>query len=139
MLLLFCATYIGSWFIFSLIWYVIAYAHGDLYYNIPSKIKSVERREPCLRGAYDMTSMFLFSFELQTTIGTGEKYPTDECPEGVFIFILQVLFSVAIEGALLSTIYSKAIKPKKILSKLKFSEKAVVRSYIVLNLVFTIL
>lgn len=79
-----------------------------------------------------MTSMFLFSFELQTTIGTGEKYPTDECPEGVFIFILQVLFSVAIEGALLSTIYAKTTKPKKILSKLKFSEKAVVSTHICL-------
>ncbi|KAL5282075.1 hypothetical protein ACFFRR_005374 [Megaselia abdita] len=126
MLLLFVVTYIGSWFIFSLIWYVIAYAHGDLHYNMPSKVKIFERREPCLRGAYDMTSMFLFSFELQTTIGTGEKYPTDECPEGIFVFVLQVLFSVAIEGGLLSTIYAKTTKPKKILSKLKFSEKAIV-------------
>uniref|UniRef100_T1GM41 Inward rectifier potassium channel C-terminal domain-containing protein n=1 Tax=Megaselia scalaris TaxID=36166 RepID=T1GM41_MEGSC len=92
MLLLFFTTYIGSWFIFSLIWYLIGYAHGDIPYNVPSKAKGHHSREPCLKGAYDLTSMFLFSFELQTTIGTGEKYPTDECPEGVFIFILQVCY-----------------------------------------------
>lgn len=29
-LILFCATFVGTWFIFGLLWYLLAYLHGDL-------------------------------------------------------------------------------------------------------------
>ena len=73
-----------------------------------------------------MTGMFIHSLELQSTIGFGERYPTEECPEGVFLFVIQIIISIAIEGAMVAVVYAKMSKPVKQISKLSFSKTACV-------------
>lgn len=62
----------------------------------------------------------------QTTVGFGEHYPNEECPEAVFMFITQILFGIAIDGAMIGIIYAKLTRPPRKPYELKFSEKAVI-------------
>lgn len=126
-LTLFAATFFLSWFIFACLWYLIAQAHGDLDIDIVTKNRlSGDGKQPCVVGAFDFTGMFIHSLELQSTIGFGEKYPTEECPEGVFLFVMQIIISIGIEGAIVAVVYAKMAKPVKQISKLTFSKTACV-------------
>ncbi|XP_055375809.1 ATP-sensitive inward rectifier potassium channel 1 [Condylostylus longicornis] len=121
---IFVIIFVGSWILFAVLWYLIAKAHGDLDFDPLTKQRIGEGKKPCVHGAYDMTAMFIHSLELQTTIGFGEKYPTEECPEGVFLFVFQIISSIAFEGAIVAVVYAKMAKPVKLLSKFTFSKTA---------------
>ncbi|XP_013115436.1 inward rectifier potassium channel irk-1 [Stomoxys calcitrans] len=126
MLTMFVGSYFLSWTFFALLCYMVAFSHGDLMFDEVTGERLGEGKSPCIIGVYDFTSMFIYSMETQTTIGFGEKYPSDECPETMFLFIMQIVCSIAIEGAMVSIIYAKTARPAKQLTKLKFSNKAVI-------------
>lgn len=63
---------------------------------------------------------------LKVSIGFGEKYPNEECPEAVFLMIVQIVMGIAIEGAMVGIVYAKMIRPPRHSSNMKFSRKAVV-------------
>ncbi|XP_055918111.1 ATP-sensitive inward rectifier potassium channel 10-like [Eupeodes corollae] len=123
---LFVGSFFTSWFVFAVLWYMIAYAHGDLLFDEITKERLGEGKEPCVQGASTFVGMLLHSIETQTTVGFGERYPSEECPESLFLFILQIIVSVGIEGAMVSIIYAKTARPIKKLAKMRFSNKAVV-------------
>lgn len=124
---MFVGSYFLSWTFFAILCYMVAFSHGDLMFDEVTGERLGEGKEPCIIGVYDFTSMLIYSIETQTTIGFGEKYPSEECPETMFLFILQIIVSIAIEGGMISIIYAKTARPAKQLTKLKFSDKAVVR------------
>lgn len=126
MLAMFIGSYFLSWTFFAILCYMVAFSHGDLMFDEVTGERLGEGKDPCIIGVYDFTSMFVYSIETQTTIGFGEKYPSEECPETMFLFILQIIVSIAIEGGMISIIYAKTARPAKQLTKLKFSDKAVV-------------
>lgn len=126
MLTMFVGSYFLSWIFFAVLCYMVAYSHGDLMFDEVTGERLGEGKDPCIIGVYDFTSMFIYSMETQTTIGFGEKYPSEECPETMFLFILQIVCSIAIEGAMISIIYAKTARPAKQMTKMKFSDKAVV-------------
>ncbi|XP_075152863.1 inwardly rectifying potassium channel 3 [Haematobia irritans] len=126
MLTMFVGSYFLSWTFFALLCYMVAFSHGDLMFDEVTGERLGEGKDPCIIGVYDFTSMFIYSMETQTTIGFGEKYPSEECPETMFLFIMQIVCSIAIEGAMVSIIYAKTARPAKQLTKLKFSNKAVI-------------
>lgn len=105
---------------------MVAYSHGDLLFDEITGERLGEGKYPCIVGVYDFTSMLIYSIETQTTIGFGEKYPSEECPETMFLFIMQIICSIAIEGGMVSIIYVKTARPVRQNTKLKFSDKAVV-------------
>lgn len=63
--LLFTAAFVLSWFAFSVVWFLIAYIHGDTEHVDDDDWK------PCAAHVYDYPTALLFSMETQTTIGYG--------------------------------------------------------------------
>lgn len=63
---------------------------------------------------------------LKVSIGFGEKYPNEECPEAIFLMVIQIVIGIAIEGAMVGIVYAKMVRPPNKSSDMKFSRKAVV-------------
>jgi hypothetical protein len=72
-LTIFVLSYFLSWLIFALLWYVIAYAHGDLEFDAEGN-RLGEGRQECVRGATSFAGFFLLSIETQVSTGFGERY-----------------------------------------------------------------
>lgn len=125
-LLLFVFGHVGSWVAFALLYQLIGAAHGDFDFDPDTGARMGEGKMACSRGAVDFFGFLLLSVETQVTTGYGEKYPTEECPEGIFLFMVQILFSVVLDGALVGIIYAKMIRPQKLLKKFQFSKFAAI-------------
>lgn len=48
-----------------MIWYLISYAHNDLYYDSASGFSLHEGSMTCVQGATNFVEFFLLSFEIQ--------------------------------------------------------------------------
>lgn len=66
-LLVFSMNFLLSWLGFALIWWLIAYSHGDL--DPENHANSNSTFIPCIENIRGFTSSFLFSIETQHTIG----------------------------------------------------------------------
>lgn len=75
-----------------------------------------------LRSTY-ISLLFFFN---QVSIGFGEKYPNEGCPEATFLLIAQIVTGIAIEGAMVGIVYAKMSRPPKRPCEMKFSKKAVI-------------
>ncbi|ALC39989.1 Irk3, partial [Drosophila busckii] len=126
MLTLFLGSYFISWFFFGVLCYMVSYYHGDFLFDAFSGERLGEGKDPCIYGVKSFVAMMIYSIETQTTLGFGEKYASEECPESIFLFVIQMMCAVAIEGSMVSIIYAKTARPAKQLTKLKFSDKAVI-------------
>uniref|UniRef100_A0A8C0CEV0 Potassium channel inwardly rectifying transmembrane domain-containing protein n=1 Tax=Balaenoptera musculus TaxID=9771 RepID=A0A8C0CEV0_BALMU len=91
-LLLFSATFAGTWFLFGVVWYLVAVAHGDLLELGPSA-----NHTPCVVQVHTLTGAFLFSLESQTTIGYGFRYISEECPLAIVLLIAQLVLTTILE------------------------------------------
>ncbi|EDW90316.1 ATP-sensitive inward rectifier potassium channel 11 [Drosophila yakuba] len=126
MLTLFLGSYFLSWLLFAALCYVVAYSHGDFIFDPVSGRRMGEGVDPCIYGVHSWVAMLIYSVETQTTLGFGEKYASEECPETIFLFVMQMLSAALIEGCMVSVIYAKTARPARQLTKLKFSDKAVI-------------
>ena len=59
----FAASFFLSWLVFAVVWYLVAFVHGDLVEDKPKE------HVVCVDNIKDFTSCFLFSVETQHTIG----------------------------------------------------------------------
>nr|CAD7397485.1 unnamed protein product [Timema cristinae] len=84
-LLVFALSFILSWLGFAVVWFLVASAHGDL-----TAANYSSGWTPCVVNLHSFTSAFLFSMETQQSIGYGTRSTTEECPEAIFVMILQV-------------------------------------------------
>ncbi|XP_076235323.1 uncharacterized protein LOC143179825 isoform X2 [Calliopsis andreniformis] len=123
-LLVFSMNFLLSWLGFALIWWLIAYSHGDLDAN--NYIKPNLTFTPCIVDIRGFTSSFLFSIETQHTIGYGSKHPTDECPEAVFVICIQSMTGVILQAFMVGIVFAKLSRPKKRTQTLLFSRNAVI-------------
>nr|XP_040228779.2 G protein-activated inward rectifier potassium channel 3-like isoform X2 [Anopheles coluzzii] len=119
-LFVFACSFILSWLGFAAIWYLIALSHGDI------QAVGDESHKPCVTYIYGFTSAFLFSLETQHTIGYGNRYITEECPEGIFILALQSITGVFIQAFMVGIVFAKLSRPKKRAQTLLFSKNAVI-------------
>lgn len=60
-LLIFTSAFLCSWMLFAMMWWLLAFAHGDLVPRDPSEPGPV----PCVTAIHSFTSAFLFSIEVQ--------------------------------------------------------------------------
>ena len=112
--LIFFASFYITWTLFAILFWVICYFHGDFEMQgqgITSiwllkslniiKIRllkmfifageSVNNGSiPCIENIRDFTSIFLFSLEIQTTIGFGFSRVTEQCGAAIFTLTVQV-------------------------------------------------
>ncbi|XP_030058081.1 ATP-sensitive inward rectifier potassium channel 15 [Microcaecilia unicolor] len=122
-LTLFSATFIVTWFFFGVIYYAIAYIHGDLQKEFPSN------HTPCIVSVGSLTGAFLFSLESQTTIGYGSRHITEECPHAIFLLVAQLVITTLIEIFITGTFLAKIARPKKRAETIKFSHNAVIMKH----------
>ncbi|KAH8273612.1 hypothetical protein KR018_004116 [Drosophila ironensis] len=126
MLTLFLGSYFLSWLLFAALCYVVSYSHGDFIFDPLTGARMGEGVDPCIYGVGNWVAMIIYSVETQTTLGFGEKYASEECPETIFLFVMQMMSAALIEGCMVSVIYAKTARPARQMTKLKFSDKAVI-------------
>lgn len=120
-LLLFVASFTGSWFAFSLLWYWIAKSNGDL-----TGQNRTDGHVRCVDNVHGLTSAFLYSLETQTTIGYGGRALTGHCAATVALVVVQSLIGVFINCFMCGVILAKISLPKKRAKTVTFSDKAVI-------------
>uniref|UniRef100_A0A3B4U098 Potassium inwardly rectifying channel subfamily J member 10 n=1 Tax=Seriola dumerili TaxID=41447 RepID=A0A3B4U098_SERDU len=121
---LFSATFAGTWFLFGVLWYLVAMVHGDLLeFDPPSN------HTPCVMEVKTLTGAFLFSLESQTTIGYGFRCITEECPVAIVLLIFQLVITMVMEIFITGTFLAKVARPKKRGETVKFSQHAVVSNH----------
>ncbi|XP_039452749.1 ATP-sensitive inward rectifier potassium channel 11-like isoform X1 [Culex pipiens pallens] len=113
LLLAFGLSFFGSWILFATLWFLIAYAHGDLDFDPETGERLGDGDQPCVLNAKSFAGFLLFSIETQVTTGFGDKVPTEECPEAIFLLIVQIIVGLVIEGGMVGIVYAKLIRPPK--------------------------
>ncbi|OQV12522.1 Inward rectifier potassium channel irk-1 [Hypsibius exemplaris] len=121
-LILFMLSFVISWALFAVIFYVIASAHGDLDHL------GEEDWKPCIQNLKGFTAAFLYSVESQHTIGYGFRYTTEECAEAIIFMCLQAAVGVALQAFMVGVVFAKVQLPKKRAQTLLFSKNAVICS-----------
>ncbi|OCT93769.1 hypothetical protein XELAEV_18011440mg [Xenopus laevis] len=122
-LTLFAATFFLTWCFFGVIYFVIAFFHGDM------NIEPMSNHTPCVMNVDSFTGAFLFSMESQTTIGYGFRFITEECPHAIFMLVAQLVLTTLIEIFITGTFLAKIARPKKRAETIKFSNKAVIAKH----------
>lgn len=119
-LTLFASTFVLTWFIFGVIFYVIGVGNGDMEPGLDGNYTG------CVQNVHTLTGAFLFSLESQTTIGYGFRYISEECPLAIFTLVAQLVITGLAEIFVTGAFLAKLARPKKRAETIKFSQVAVV-------------
>ncbi|XP_052742465.1 ATP-sensitive inward rectifier potassium channel 11-like [Bicyclus anynana] len=112
-------VHFAIWLVFAIFWYITALAHYDFEPEPPQR--------SCVTGGKDFVTIFLASVEAQTTIGFGDRAIDEECPESIFLFIMQLILGTGLSGVLTCVVYAKLTRPEKLSRDgVGFSKKAVI-------------
>ncbi|KAG2469911.1 ATP-sensitive inward rectifier potassium channel 1-like [Polypterus senegalus] len=118
---IFISAFLGSWFLFGLMWYAVAYLHRDL-----PEFRPTINHTPCVENINGLTSAFLFSLETQVTIGYGFRCVTEQCGMAIFLLVVQSILGVIINSFMCGAILAKISRPKKRAKTITFSKTAVI-------------
>lgn len=125
-LIVFALSFLLSWLAFALIWWLIAFTHGDLEHDHLPPYQEENGWQPCVVNIFSFTSCFLFSIETQHTIGYGSRSTTEECPEAIFVMCMQSIAGVMIQAFMVGIVFAKMTRPKHRTQTLLFSRNAVI-------------
>ncbi|XP_078537184.1 ATP-sensitive inward rectifier potassium channel 11 [Lissotriton helveticus] len=118
-LFIFTMSFLCTWLLFAMIWWLLAFAHGDL-------DNQEEGFVPCVTSIHSFTSAFLFSIEVQVTIGFGGRMITEECPVAILVLIVQNIVGLVINAIMMGCIFMKTAQAHRRAETLIFSKHAVV-------------
>lgn len=118
-LIIFTMSFLCSWLLFGMIWWLVAFAHGDLDERGDDFI-------PCVTDIHSFSSAFLFSIEVQVTIGFGGRMITEECASAIIILIVQNIVGLVINAIMLGCIFMKTAQANRRAETLIFSKHAVI-------------
>ncbi|KAM8834454.1 ATP-sensitive inward rectifier potassium channel 15 [Synchiropus picturatus] len=119
-LTLFASTFVMTWFIFGVFFYLIGLGNGDFQPGLSANYTA------CVANVQTLTGAFLFSLESQTTIGYGFRYISEECPLAIFTLVAQLVITGLAEIFVTGAFLAKLARPKKRAETIKFSKSAVV-------------
>ncbi|XP_060118736.1 ATP-sensitive inward rectifier potassium channel 11 [Heteronotia binoei] len=131
-LIIFTMSFLCSWLLFAMIWWLIAFAHGDLDQNTRTHLRGdsgglgAGEFVPCITEMHSFTSAFLFSIEVQVTIGFGGRMMTEECPAAIFMLIVQNIVGLVLNSIMLGCIFMKTAQAHRRAETLIFSKHAVI-------------
>lgn len=117
---LFASTFVMTWFIFGVVFYLIGLRNGDFHADPSSN------HTPCVMNVETLTGAYLFSLETQTTIGYGFRYVSEECPLAILALVVQLVVTGLAEIFVTGAFLAKLARPKKRAESVKFSRSAVV-------------
>lgn len=118
-LIIFTMSFLCSWLLFGMVWWLVAFAHGDLDQKGDDFV-------PCVTDIHSFSSAFLFSIEVQVTIGFGGRMITEECPSAIIILIIQNIVGLVINAIMLGCIFMKTAQANRRAETLIFSKYAVI-------------
>ncbi|CAH2325659.1 ATP-sensitive inward rectifier potassium channel 11 [Pelobates cultripes] len=118
-LLIFTMSFLCTWLLFGMMWWLIAFAHGDLDVTDEGFV-------PCVTSVQSFTAAFLFSIEVQVTIGFGGRMITEECPMAILVLIIQNIVGLVINAIMLGCIFMKTAQAHRRAETLIFSKHAVI-------------
>eukprot|EP00092_Neocalanus_flemingeri_P006322 GFUD01006803.1.p1 GENE.GFUD01006803.1~~GFUD01006803.1.p1 ORF type:complete len:620 (-),score=147.28 GFUD01006803.1:285-2144(-) len=122
--IMFSASFYGSWLLFGALYFLICYLHGDfLEENLPD---SGNDWIPCIQQIDGFASCFLFSLETQHTIGYGSRQTTTQCPDAMIVVSLQAVIGCIIQAFMVGLVFSKLTRPGKRSRTIIFSNHAVI-------------
>ncbi|XP_076025591.1 potassium inwardly rectifying channel subfamily J member 11, like [Genypterus blacodes] len=121
--LIFTSAFLCSWMLFAMIWWLLAFAHGDLE---PRDPEAEQNHVPCVTAIHSFTSAFLFSIEVQVTIGFGGRMVTEECPLAITVLIIQNILGLIINAVMLGCVFMKTAQANRRAETLIFSRNAVI-------------
>ncbi|XP_037824926.1 G protein-activated inward rectifier potassium channel 3 isoform X1 [Lucilia sericata] len=125
-LLAFALSFILSWLLFAVLWWLIMYTHGDLEeLHLPAN-QEESGWEPCVSAIHGFTSCFLFSIETQHTIGYGVRTTSEACPEAIFMMCFQSIYGVMSSAFMAGIVFAKMTRAKQRAQTLLFSKNAVI-------------
>ncbi|XP_011298555.1 uncharacterized protein [Fopius arisanus] len=125
-LLCFTLSFVLSWLGFAVIWWLIAFTHGDFDERHLPGMQELNHWTPCIHNVHSFTSCFLFSIETQHTIGYGSRATSEECPEAIFVMCIQSIAGVMIQAFMVGIVFAKMSRPKQRTQTLLFSRNAVI-------------
>ncbi|XP_059112977.1 ATP-sensitive inward rectifier potassium channel 8 [Peromyscus eremicus] len=127
-LVIFTMSFLCSWLLFAIMWWLVAFAHGDIYAYMEKSTmeKSSLESTVCVTNVRSFTSAFLFSIEVQVTIGFGGRMMTEECPLAITVLILQNIVGLIINAVMLGCIFMKTAQAHRRAETLIFSRHAVI-------------
>ncbi|KAM0730944.1 Inward rectifier potassium channel 4 [Formica fusca] len=125
-LMCFILSFLLSWLGFAVIWWLIAFTHGDFEERHLPPFQVENNWTPCVYNIFSFTSCFLFSIETQHTIGYGSRSTTEECPEAIFVMCIQSISGVMIQAFMVGIVFAKMTRPKQRTQTLLFSRNAVI-------------
>nr|XP_046249091.1 potassium inwardly rectifying channel subfamily J member 11, like isoform X2 [Scatophagus argus] len=123
--LIFTSAFLCSWMLFAMIWWLLAFAHGDLEPRDPNG-ELGPGPVPCVTAIHSFTSAFLFSIEVQVTIGFGGRMVTEECPLAITVLIIQNILGLIINAVMLGCVFMKTAQANRRAETLIFSRNAVI-------------
>ncbi|XP_061577425.1 ATP-sensitive inward rectifier potassium channel 11 [Cololabis saira] len=118
-LIIFTMSFLCSWLLFGMVWWLVAFAHGDLDQRGDDFV-------PCVTDIHSFSSAFLFSIEVQVTIGFGGRMITEECASAIIILIVQNIVGLIINAIMLGCIFMKTAQAHRRAETLIFSKHAVI-------------
>ncbi|XP_045173472.1 ATP-sensitive inward rectifier potassium channel 11-like [Mercenaria mercenaria] len=119
-LIVYCAMFMLTYLLFAILWYVIAYSHGDFAHY------GEKGYYPCIHNMRNFADAVLFSIETQTTIGFGTVWPDAECMGVLPLVYLQVTVGFLLETVLLGFMLVKVARPKNRRKTLVYSSVATI-------------
>lgn len=128
-LIIFTMSFLCSWLLFAMVWWLIAFAHGDLDQSTRMHLQGDAgpgQLVPCITQMHSFTSAFLFSIEVQVTIGFGGRMMTEECPVAIFMLIVQNIVGLVLNSIMLGCIFMKTAQAHRRAETLIFSKHAVI-------------
>ncbi|XP_075967785.1 ATP-sensitive inward rectifier potassium channel 8 [Anarhichas minor] len=134
-LVIFTTTFVSSWLLFAMTWWLVAFAHGDLDSRYPDSGDldsgnltrgDLQNKTYCVTDVKSFTSAFLFSIEVQVTIGFGGRMITEHCLTAITVLIMQNIIGLIINAVMLGCIFMKTAQSNRRAETLIFSRHAVI-------------
>lgn len=116
-ILFFLLSYIVTWLLFGLIYWLIAFINGDT---------DGDASRLCVANVQGFTGAFLYSVETQSTIGYGFRTMTENCMGAIIVVTIHDLFSCLLDTIIIGIIIAKMASARKRAQTVGFSRCAVV-------------
>ncbi|KAM5171177.1 ATP-sensitive inward rectifier potassium channel 8 [Mantella aurantiaca] len=120
-LVIFTMSFLCSWLLFAMMWWLVAFGHGDMDIQ-----ENHLNWEPCVANVRSFTAAFLFSIEVQVTIGFGGRMMTEQCPMAITVLIMQNIVGLIVNAVMLGCIFMKTAQSHRRAETLIFSRHAVI-------------
>lgn len=127
-------AFLISWSFFACVWYFTLYLYDDLNHTHSSNRQQASIQLPndetdhivCIENVDSFLAAFLFSVEVQSTLGFGTRSISDKCRLPIVIFCIELIFGVVVQCLIVGMVFAKLSKTNKRSHTIMFSKYATI-------------